>query len=303
MTVFITGATGYIGSAVADALHRVGYTVLGLARTDASAERLTGRGYAAHRGSLADPDSLADGACRADAVIHCAASPTSRAARDRAAVDAMLDALRGSDAAFMYTSGLWVLGETEGRVADETAPVNPAAFVAHVPAVEERVLGASGVRGGVLRPANVYGRGGGLPAQMVREAFERGTVRYVAPGDQRWPFVHVDDLANLYVRALDAPAGTILHASAGDAVTARAVAEAACRAAGREGAAEPWPLGEAREELGLIADALALDQRTSSERARELLGWRPQRLPVLDALRNGIYADLVTALRQNSPAP
>lgn len=288
MTVFLTGATGYIGSAVAEALHRGGDAVLGLARTDVSADRLAGRGYAVHCGDLADPDSLAAGARRADAVIHCAASSTNRASRDRDAVTAMLEALRGTGHPFLYTSGLWVLGETGDRVADETAPLDPADFVAHVPCVEKKVLGADGVRGVVLRPANVYGRGGGLLAQMVREASERGTARYVAPGDQRWPFVHVDDLANLYVRALDAPAGTLLHASAGDAVPARAVAEAASRAAGRAGATEPWPPEEAREELGLVADALMLDQQASSKRARKLLGWRPQQLPVLDALQDGL---------------
>jgi len=291
MTVFLTGATGYIGGVVAEALHRGGDTVLGLARTDASADRLAGRGYVVHHGDLADPDSLATGARRADAVIHCAASSTSRPSRDRDAVDAMLEALRGTGHPFLYTSGLWVLGETGDRVADESAPLDPADFVAHVPAVEEQVLGASGVRGVVLRPANVHGRGGGLPAQMVREARDRGTARYVTPGNQRWPFVHVDDLANLYRRTLDAPASTLLHATAYEAVTARAVAEAACCAAGREGTAEPWPLDDARGELGLIADALALDQQASSKRARELLGWSPQRPPVLDALRNGLCTE------------
>ncbi|WP_158705009.1 NAD-dependent epimerase/dehydratase family protein [Salinibacter altiplanensis] len=295
MTVFVTGATGPIGRAVADALYRVGYTVLALAGRDDSAERLAERGYTVHRADRANPDALVEGARRADAVIHCPDRSANRPGRDRAAVDAMLEALRGTEAPFIYTSSLWVLGDTGGRVADETAPVDPPAFMAHVPAVEERVLNASGVRGVVLRPAHVYGHGGGLPGQMVEAAFERGAARCVPPGDQRWPFVHIGDLADLYVRALDAPAGTLLHASAGEAVTARAMAKAVHRTASQEGAAVPWDLDEARDELGQIADALTLDQRMSSDRARDLLGWRPERPPVLEALRDGIYAERASA--------
>lgn len=203
----------------------------------------------------------------------------------------MLVALRGTDAPFLYTSDLWVLGNTGDRVVDETAPVDPPAIMDHVPALEERVLEAPGVRGTVIRPAHVYGRGGGLPAEMVRQAFEQGTARYVGSGSQRWPFVHVDDLADLYVRALDAPAGTLLHATASDAVPARDVARAASRTAGQNVNPEPWPVRNARDDLGRIADALALDQQASSDRARDLLGWRPKHPPVLETLREGIVAE------------
>ena len=158
------------------------------------------------------------------------------------------------------------------------------------PAVEEAARSAAerGVRGVVLRPTVVYGRGGGTPGSMARSARRRGVVRYVGDGAQRWPFVHVDDLAELYVLALGAEPGTLLHASAGPSVTAREVAEEAAAAHGAR--AEAWPLEAARAALGAFADALALDQQVSGERARRLLGWEPRRPDVLWELREGSYA-------------
>jgi nucleoside-diphosphate-sugar epimerase len=120
-------------------------------------------------------------------------------------------------------------------------------------------------------------------------------VRYVGDGRQRWPLVHVDDLAELYVLALHAEPGTLLHASAGPSIPAREVAEAAAAAHGAR--AEPWPLEAARATLGAFADALALDQQVSGERARRLLGWAPRRPDVLWELREGSYTP-----KRNDPA-
>lgn len=285
MRVFVTGATGYVGSAVAHALQAAGHDVLGLARSDEAAGKLEAAGCAVLRGSLADADVLARGAREADAVIHAAATGAADQAEvDTATVHALLDALDGSGKPFIYTSGLWVLGPTDEAVADEDAPVNPAAIVAWRAEVERTTVDAAarGIRSVVLRPGVVYGRGGGTPGGFVASGRKKGVVRYVGDGAQRWPFVHVDDLAELYVLALDAPAGTVLNA-AGPSLPAREVAEAAARATGAR--AEPWPLEDARARLGVYADALALDQQVSAERARAL-GWRPSRPSVLDELRD-----------------
>ncbi|HEX8274033.1 MAG TPA: NAD-dependent epimerase/dehydratase family protein [Longimicrobiaceae bacterium] len=286
MRVLLAGATGYVGSAAAEALRAAGHEVLGLARSDEAAARLEAAGLAARRGDLARPESAAGAVAEADAVIHAAALVGDA---DAAATEAMLRMLEGTGKAFVYTSGAWVLGSTGDAVAHEDAPANAAELVAWRPAVERAVLSAAerGVRSVVLRPTVVYGRGGGTPASLVRSARKKGVVRYVGDGAQRWPLVHVDDLAELYVLALGAPPGTLLNASAGPSVPARELAEAAAAANGAR--AEPWPLEAARATLGAYADALALDQQVSAERARRLLGWEPRRPDVLWELREGSY--------------
>jgi len=211
---------------------------------------------------------------------------------DQAAVRVMLDAIAGSGKPFIYTSGVWVLGDTGGRVADETWPVNPAALVAWRPAAEQLVLQASAqkVRSIVIRPAVVYGRGEGIPAGFVESARTHGAARYVGSGENRWPVIDVDDLADLYVRALEkAPAGTVLLAADGSAHRVKEIAEAASIGAGAGGRTESWPLEEARKTLGAYADALALDQQVSSERARAMLGWKPRASGILEDLRLGSY--------------
>src|SRR5205823_8943417 len=120
---------------------------------------------------------------------------------DTEAVTAMLDALKGSGKPFVYTSGVWVLGNTGYQTVDESAALNPPRIVAWRPAAEQRVLDAAkqGVRGIVIRPAIVYGRGGGIPAMLVQAANQSGAAWYVGDGQNRWPVVHVEDLADLYL--------------------------------------------------------------------------------------------------------
>ena len=290
--VFLTGATGYIGSVVAEALRHTGHVVVGLARSEDQARALADRGFGAHRGDLRDPVSLAEGARNADAVVHTAfAAAADTPEVDRAAVAAILEALAQSNRPFIYTSGCWVLGNTGGTIADEDTPLAPTPLVAWRPAVEQLVLAAAqrGVQGVVLRPAMVYGRNGGLLTSFVQSAREHGAARIIGDGGNRWSFVHVDDLADLYVRALGAPAGTLLFAAHGPEHRVREVAEAASRAAGAGGKVETVPLAEARKTMGAFADALALDQRISGDRARRLTGWQPRAPEVLAELESGSY--------------
>jgi nucleoside-diphosphate-sugar epimerase len=293
MRVFLTGATGYIGSAVADRLRSTGHQITGLARSDAAAKRLQAASITPVRGNFSDPASVGTAARAADGVISMAT--TYDPAVDGPAIEAILAALAGSNKPFVYTSGIWSHGDTGGKVVDESSPPHPAELVAWRQAVEDRVReGAKrGIRTVVIRPAIVYGRGGGIPSGFTESARKEGAARYVGTGNNRWPFVHVDDLADLYLLALErAPAGSLLLGVAGPSRPVRDVAAAASRGAGAGGRTIAWPLEEARQKLGAYADALVLDQQASGRRARELLGWRPHRPDVLEDIERGSYSGL-----------
>lgn len=290
MRVFLTGATGYIGSAVAERLRVAGHLVTGLARSDAAWARLHEAGIQPVRGDFSDPASVGSAARTADGVISTATTYDPRI--DGPAIDATLDALAGSNKPFVYTSGIWSHGDTGGNVADETSPPRPAQLVAWRQAVEDRVREAAGrgIRSVVIRPAIVYGRGGGIPAGFAESARKEGAARFVGTGENRWPFVHVDDLADLYLLALEkAPPGTLLLGVSGPSYRVLEVAAAASRGAGAGGKTNPWPLDDARAKLGAYADALVLDQQASGRRAQELLGWNPHRAGVLQDLERGSY--------------
>ncbi len=277
MKVFVTGATGYVGSAVAQALMAVGNRVSGLARSEEAARKLEDAGIGPVRGSLTDAAVITEAARAAGAVIHTATSNDAGASEaDRLALDAILAGLNGTNKPFLYTSGIWVIGDTHGAVADETTPLDPTPLVAWRPAHEQRVLTEAG-HGIVIRPAVVYGLGGGMIAGMVKQAQATGTVRYVGAGEQHWTVVHVEDLADLYVLALEtAPAGSLFLAANDEAPTLRGIARAVSEAAGASGQTQAWPLEEARQALGPFADALVIDQKVTNRKARQTLGWEPK---------------------------
>lgn len=275
MRVFITGATGYIGSHVARELDGAGHDVAALAHHDEAREKLSASGYEIVAGDLTDPDGLADAARGADAVIHLANTGGEDAARvDEAAVRAMAGALEGSGKPFVYTSGIWVLGETGDEPATEQTPANPIDIVAWRGPLERWLVEAStrGVRTIVIRPGVVYGRGGGIPGMMARDELP-----VVGDGQNRWPVVHVDDLSRLYVTALEnAPAGSILH-GIGDVVRQRDI--------GEQLGADAMPLDEALDAMGGFAGALALDQNITARRTSDLLGWEPRAPSILELPR------------------
>lgn len=282
MAILVTGATGYIGAVVCEKLRERGEEVLGLARSPEAAAKLEAAGIRALNGSLAEPQTVAAAATQAGGVIHTAMAWGADApALDRGVVEAVLGALAGSGKPFVYTSGVWVMGNTKGRLAGEMFPLQPAPLVAWRPAVERLVLDASEqkVRGVVIRPAMVYGRQGGMIAGWLA-----GKMPVVGDGTNHWSFVHVDDLADLYVLALErAPAGSIYVAADGPAFPVKQLAEAA-------GITELVPVEQARQTLGPMADALVLDQRIGSTRAGRELGWRPSRPNVLELLKRGYFA-------------
>lgn len=294
MKVLLIGASGYIGSAVSTHLADAGHQVVALVRT-------SGRPNTGHEqrvGDLTDPASLTRAVTSdIDAIIHLA-PPTGDAAVDAAAITALTDPLRGTGRAFVYASGVWVLGATGSAIADENTPVNPPSIVGYRPAMERQVLDAAdaGVRATVIRPGIVHGNGGGIPALLVGLARKHGVPTYVGEEAVHWPMVHVEDLADLFVTTAEkGPAGSLWHGVAEPAVPVRDVAAAAGAAAGVQGEPQPWPVEDARAQLGApFADALTLDQTVSGDAAREMLGWSPSRPGAVTDIRAFSYRHMDT---------
>lgn len=256
MKLFLTGGTGFIGQAVARKAIGLGHEVTALVRhdTSASASALARLGVKLHAGDLREPQSFAVAAAAADGVVHTASTnDASAAAADEAAVVAMLSDLHPG-AAFIYTSGAWVYGNTEGEPATEASALNPTPLVAWRPAVEQHVMALAARRSAaavILRPAMVHGYGGGIFGMLANMARQSGTVRVVGDGHNHWPAVHVDDLATAYLSAVeraasgdDRVAGQIFNVVAEEAVAVAEMGEAIRVSVGAD-RVEAWPLEDA----------------------------------------------------------
>lgn len=294
MRVFVIGSTGYLGSAIVAALRQRGDAVVGSARTEAAATKLREGGIEAVVCDVTEPESLKAPTQSCDGAIYAVQYNGADAASvESAALGALVEALAGSGKPLIYTSGMWIYGKTGERIADEDAPLDPIPLIAQRPQLERTVLDGvtRNVRSIVIRAATAYGAGGGIPAMWVESAKKSGAAHFVGDGRNHWAVVHRDDLARLDVRAIEsAPPGSIYNAGDDTSFTVREMAEAASIGAGRNGAVTSWPLEEARRELGAFADALALDSRISSLRARQQLGWSTRATTILDDLRTGSYA-------------
>jgi nucleoside-diphosphate-sugar epimerase len=276
MRVFLTGGTGYVGSAVLDAFVRAGHHVDALVRHGEKAAIAQSRGATPVLGDLGDPSSYADAVAAADGVIHAAIEYSARCAQlDATAIETLLTPTDRMGRFFIYTSGVWILGSTASP-ADESAPVNPAEISAWRAPHEQRVIeaGAGGIRTVVVRPGIVYGGSRGIVADLFKDA-ANSLIRVIGSGDNHWPLIYDRDLGDLYLRlALNAQATGIYHANdEGDERVNDLVAAIAAHVNTRS-SIRHVPIAEARKKMGPYADALALDQIVRSPRARAL-GWHP----------------------------
>ena len=290
MRIFITGGTGYIGSAIVRALVEAGHSVTGLVRSPEKEAALRGLGATPVCGDLKEPSAYMDVAAEHDAAIHAAFEYGDRGADvDRMAVETLLAAASAGAGprSVVYTSGVWVLGNTGERLADEDASTAGAApIVAWRPTHERLVLEAAGgqLATAVVRPGMVYGGKGGQVVAFFSSATKEGAATYVGSGTNRWSLVHRDDLAQLYRLVVEKRARGIFHGVDGAPVTVADAARAASQVAGKGGATRSTPLEEARKQMGPMANALCLDQIVGARRSAEF-GWKPKYVSFPDSAR------------------
>ncbi len=303
MKIFVTGASGWIGSAVVPELLGAGHEVVALARSDGSAQKLLEAGALVHRGDLDDPEGLARAATDADGVIHLAFQHevafggdfAAAGGADRRAVEAMGAALAGSDRPFVLASGMVGLAlgrpatEDDGLVASPEVRANPAGVRAATALLALSLRGL-GVRSSVLRfPPTVHGDGdNGFMAMFVGIARQHGVAGYVGKGTNRWPAVHVSDAARLARLAVEAaPAGSVLHAAGEEGVPFLHVAEAMGRGLGiPTRSVDP---ADAVEHFGFLGLFAALDSPVRATVTRDLLGWEATGPSLLEDLEKDYY--------------
>lgn len=291
LRVFVTGATGFIGSAVAAELIGAGHDVVGLARTDAAARALEAAGAKVHRGALDDLDSLARGAAAADGVIHTAfihdfSNFEAACQVDKIAVQALGTALAGSNRPLVVSSGIFGLPSDRPGTEEDT----PSAAIPRKSEQTALSFVSRGVRASVVRLApSVHGDGDhAFVPRLIAVAREQGFSSFVGDGTNHWPAVHRLDAASLYRLALEqGAAGARFHGVAEEGVPIREIAAVIGRRLGVP-VVSKTP-AQATELLGFIGHALAMDAPASSGRTRQLLGWHPGQPGLIHDLEHGRY--------------
>lgn len=294
----MTGASGYIGGTVAAALIRAGHSTTGLARSDAAAEKLRRHGIAAVRGELWSHGIVRDAAGEADAVINCAN------AEDPFVVAAILEGLAGSGKPFLHTSGSSVVGDKaigkfSPKVHYEDTPYEPVPEKIQRVAVQRSVLAAAskGVRSVVLCPSLIYGQGRGANPDsiqvpnLIRQAVKSGVARYIGDGENVWSTVHIEDVADAYLRSLEAAsAGSFFYIENGEA-SLKSIVESIARLLGGKVPAQSWSIDEAIAEWGPQSAWFSLggNSRVNADKARRELGWKPRGAGLFDEIERGWY--------------
>ena len=294
MRVFVTGATGHIGSALVPELLQAGHRVTGLARSDKSAAALAAIGAEAHRGDIDDLDSLREGAAQSDGVVHLAynhdfADFLGSAEKDLRAIEAIGEALVGSDRPFVTTSGTLILSFVEGRLATEhdTLPAGPRIDSENATIA----LADKGVRSSVIRLSPLVHSDldhHGFTSHLIDSARKAGVSAYIGDGSNRWPAAHTLDAALLYRLALEnVSPGTRLHGVADEGVPFRDIAEVIGRHL--ELPVVSISPEQAPDHFGFLAGFAGVDNPTSSELTQKVLDWHPERPGLLADLDEGHY--------------
>lgn len=283
MKIVLTGATGYIGSALLTRLVADGHSVTALVRSDEAAAAVAGRGAEPVLGDLYDPDWVTGQFRAADGAIHTAAPGDGTSERmDRSVTEAAVRAFSGTDKPYVHTGGIWSYGDNPDI--GEDSPFQPPALTAWRGAVEQIVLDAD-VQATIVTPGIVHGHGRGIPG-AVFGAGPDGRVRLIGDGRQHWAAVHVDDVAALYALVVRGEGLGYVIAASGVNPTVLEIATAAARGAG----VTPESADETRARLGAaFADALLLDQQATAGKAQSL-GWKPESVTLVEDLESGSYA-------------
>lgn len=292
MRVFVTGASGFVGSAVVRELISAGHEVVGLARSDQAVAALSAAGAAPHRGDLADLDSLRGGAAAADGVIHCAyghdfSAMAAAAEADRLAIEALGEALVGTGRPFVVTGGTGVLAPGQVVTEDDAPPESST----HPRRSEQAAMpfAERGVRVSVLRLPQVHGEGDpGFVPYLIEIARTKGVAGYVGDGTNRWPAVHRLDAARLYRLALEtASAGTRLHAVAEEGVAARAIAEVIGKHLDLP--VRAIPDADVEDHFGWMSMFASRDLPASGTLTQERFDWKPEQPGLIADLDAGHY--------------
>lgn len=294
MRAFVTGLNGYIGFNAALALRRAGHEVLGLLRKHERTGYMLRHEITPVIGDMTNPATYAKIAEDCGLLVHTAFDGAGdKTGADRTVIDTFLSlADKGArPKTLIYTSGVWVYGNTGGRLVDETTPLAPVPVVAWRPAHEQLVLGAAKVKGLVIRPGCVYGKQGGMTGMWFAGATGAMPFDVVGDGTNRWAMVHVWDLAEAYVKLAESGlGGEAFNLTDRSRSMVGEMAWAAAKAAGYAGDIRFVPLAEAEKGYGPVAAALALDQHVDSSKAVRLLGWQPRFGGFLDGVATYLEA-------------
>ncbi len=300
MKVFLTGATGYIGSVVAEKLLARGHKVLGLARNEAAETKLRMRGIEPLRGDLKDVEGLKRGASETDATIHTAfihdfSDYDGAVQTENAAIAAFSEALAGTNKPFIATTGSGFLGDTRETAAEEDFPYDRNSPFYSRGESEQDILKLSqkGVRSVVLRlPLFVYGRGGSsFVPFMIGQAKQASAANYVGAGNARVSAVHVEDAADLYVLALETGTAKNLYNVSAETISLKDLNEAMARLLDVK--AQSIPTEEAQKQFGAMFGFLSINNQLSAEKAQRELGWKAKaNMTITDDIENGSYRNL-----------
>ncbi len=289
MNVFITGATGYIGFQIAQAFRRAGYSVWGLTRDSFKAAQLSRHEIFPVIGDLTRPETFTDIARRATILIHAALDLEGSTARvDQKAVDTFLRLAQDSDQekTLVYTSGLWIYGSQDEHL-DERTLFSPIPLDQWRPGVEAQIHQSENIRSLIIRPATVYGKQGGLLARWFHEAHVNKTLNVIGDGKNHWPLVHVDDLAQAYLLAVESNlCGQNFNIADPSEHTMTEIIKAIGRVTNCDGELHAMNPEDAKRLWGEVVDGFLLDHRVNSGKAQRLLGWFPQHKSFIDQVEN-----------------